>query len=324
MVADASRGASEALVLPAEQLLALLDLEAAVAAVRAAAIAQAQAPVPAQKVHAPVGAGSAVALLPGLLPDIPAYTVKVNAKFPSEQPPIRGVVCLHDRADGALLALLDSSIVTAVRTGALAAAAADVLARPDARALAVVGAGQQNTMAVRALRALRCVTSVAVYDIEATRARRFAGAAGVLADTQVAASAREACADADYVFVATWPREPVVRLADVRPGAHVSSVGADELGKEELGRDLLRAGRLFVDDRELALRAGAVGSAGLDERAIAGEVAALFSGAWRGRFSANDITVFSSVGLPWQDVAVAWLLYDAALVAGAGVRVALG
>src|SRR5207253_8609442 len=73
------------------------------------------------------GPGTATALLPGLIPGIPAYTVKVNAKFPGATPALRGVVCLHDLTDGTLLALLDSSTITAWRTGLAAALATDVL-----------------------------------------------------------------------------------------------------------------------------------------------------------------------------------------------------
>ncbi|GLZ14474.1 hypothetical protein Acsp04_47090 [Actinomadura sp. NBRC 104425] len=84
--------------------------------------------------------GSATVLVPGLIEGVPAYTVKVNAKFPGARPALRGVVCLHDLRTGELLALLDSATVTAWRTGLAAALATDALARPGARAVAVVGA----------------------------------------------------------------------------------------------------------------------------------------------------------------------------------------
>ena len=101
------------------------------------------------------GPGSATVLLPGLVPGIPAYSVKVNAKFPRSRPALRGVVCLHDTGTGELLAMLDSATVTAWRTGLAAALATDVLARAEVRTVAVIGAGAQSDLVLRGLAALR-------------------------------------------------------------------------------------------------------------------------------------------------------------------------
>ncbi len=113
-------------------------------------------------------------LLPGLLPDVPAYTVKVNAKFPGATPALRGIVCLHSLADGELLALLDSASVTAWRTGLAAALATHVLAPEQARTVAVIGAGAQSRATLRALRTLRPVDEVAPTTSTRTGPRRSA------------------------------------------------------------------------------------------------------------------------------------------------------
>src|SRR5262247_366499 len=101
--------------------------------------------VRAQRVRSALpGPGTATVLFPGVAPGVPAYTVKVHAKFPAETPAIRGVLCLHSTETGALLAVMDSTHLTAVRTGLAGALAAHVLARPEADTVAVVGAGVQG------------------------------------------------------------------------------------------------------------------------------------------------------------------------------------
>src|SRR4051794_34316941 len=172
------------------------------------------------------GAGTATALIPGLIEGIPAYTVKVNAKFPGASPALRGVVCLHSLEDGELLAVLDSATVTAWRTGLAAALGTHLLARPEASVLAVVGAGAQADLVVRGLSALRPVADLLVSDLSPSRARRFGGT--------VVPDARTAAAKADIVVTATWARTPFLGRDDVRPGVHVTSLGADEPGKAEL------------------------------------------------------------------------------------------
>ncbi|MFP2904742.1 ornithine cyclodeaminase family protein, partial [Pyxidicoccus sp. 3LFB2] len=116
-------------------LQALTLLEDMREAFRTDALARTVAP---QRTRVPLHAeGTALVLFPGSLPGIPAYTVKVHAKFPGQTPAIQGVVQLHDLATGGLLAIMDSGHLTAVRTGVAGALAADVLARPDASRVAL-------------------------------------------------------------------------------------------------------------------------------------------------------------------------------------------
>src|SRR5262245_24735760 len=176
------------------------------------------------------GPGSATVLFPGTAPGIPAYTVKVHAKFPAEEPAIRGVLCLHSTRTGALLAIMDSTHLTAVRTGLAGALAAHVLARPEADTVAIVGAGVQGTHQLRSLAALRPLRAVRVFDTMPARAAAFAreideelGMAVDIADT-AAASVR----DAGIVLAATWAREPFLVRGMLAPGTHVTTLGADE------------------------------------------------------------------------------------------------
>ncbi|MFI6011005.1 ornithine cyclodeaminase family protein [Streptomyces sp. NPDC051243] len=262
--------------------------------------------------------GTATALLPGLLPGVEAYTVKVNAKFPGGRPALRGVICLHSGRDGELLALLDSATVTAWRTGLAAALGTHALAGRG-EVLGVIGAGAQAELMVRGLAELRSYRDLVVHDTDAERAEAFCGRhAG-----RTVASAQEVAAAADTVLLATWARSPLLRLSDTREGQHFTSLGADEPGKQELSADLLRAALLVVDDREFAATMGALATAELPPAAAGATLADVLRGAHPGRVSVEDRTVYAPVGLPWQDLALSWAAYRAAERAGMGRRVDL-
>jgi len=139
----------------------------------------------------------------------------------------------------------------------------------------------------------------------------------------VLAGAREVAAAADVVVVATWSREPLLDAADVRPGQHLTTLGADEPGKIELSGDLLAASRVLTDDIGLAVRGGALGSAGLGPEAAAGTLGQVLRGEIPARAADDRPTVYAPVGLPWQDLALAWPVYQAARATGAGHEVDL-
>ncbi|MFD0266323.1 ornithine cyclodeaminase family protein [Streptomyces sp. NPDC127106] len=267
-------------------------------------------------------AGTATALIPGLLPGIDAYTVKVNAKFPAGRPALRGVICLHSGRDGELLALLDSATITAWRTGLAAALGTHVLAAPapagDA-VLGVIGAGAQAELMARGLRTMRSFREVVVYDTDPARSAAFAARHG----GRTLGSPADVSAAADVVLLATWSRTPLLHLADTRPGQHLTSLGADEPGKQELSADLLAAALLVVDDRELAAATGALAAAGLPATAARATLGEVLRHDHPGRTSPTARTVYAPVGLPWQDLALAWLAYEHAERRGVGTRIDL-
>lgn len=255
--------------------------------------------------------GTATALIPGLLPGVPAYTVKVNAKFPGARPALRGVICLHSGTDGELLALLDSATVTAWRTG-LAAALGTHLLAGRGEVVGVIGAGAQAELMVRGLGALRPRSALVVQDTSADRAAEFAARHG----GRVLSSAAEVAGAADIVLTATWSREPLLHLKDTRPGQHFTSLGVDEPGKAELAADLLEAALLVVDDRELTAGVGVLRR----PDATLGEIV---RSEHPGRTTDGDRTVYAPVGMPWQDLALAWAAYGRAEREGIGRRVDL-
>ncbi|MFD9903173.1 ornithine cyclodeaminase family protein [Streptomyces sp. NPDC059063] len=266
--------------------------------------------------------GTATALIPGVLPGVEAYTVKVNAKFPGARPALRGVICLHSGRDGELLALLDSATVTAWRTGLAAALGTHLLAVPSPAGdavLGVIGAGAQAELMVRGLRTLRRHRELVVHDTDPDRAADFASRHG----GRALPSARAVASAADTVLLATWARTPLLRRADTRPGQHFTSLGADEPGKQELAADLLASALLVVDDRELAADMGALAAAHLPASAADATLGDVLRGDHPGRTSAEARSVYAPVGLPWQDLALAWAAYRQAERLGIGQRIDL-
>lgn len=258
------------------------------------------------------GPGTATCLMPGLLREVPAYTVKVNAKFPASEPALRGVVCLYSLVTGELLAIADSASVTAWRTGLAAALATHTLSSPTATTVGFIGAGAQARMALAGLRHLRGEMQVIATDLRGDYA-------AALADVAVP-SAAEVAAKADIVMLATWSREPLLDLSHVRIGQHLTTLGADEPGKVELSRDLLAASRVIADDIDLVVASGALGNVGLGPDAAVGTLGQVLRGEIAAGPAADRPSVYAGIGLPWQDLALTWPVYQRALESGAGQR----
>ncbi|WP_067457587.1 ornithine cyclodeaminase family protein [Actinomadura macra] len=308
------------LLLTRSDLESVLDPAACLDALRRGFTTEEGEILPRRVVTGLPGQGSATTLLPGLVRGTPAYTVKVNAKFPGSRPALRGVVCLHDLQTGETLALLDSATVTAWRTGLAAAVGTHALARPEADTVAVIGAGAQAELVMRGLAHLRPVRGLTVCDLEARRAADFAGRHGarLKVDATTVPDPRDAVRDAGIIVLATWARRPILHAADVPRGTHITSLGADEPGKAELGADLLEGARVVVDDVALAVEMGVLASAGLDVKHAAGTLRDLLRGQVPGRVKGDEVTVYAPVGLPWQDLALSWTAYSAARAAGVG------
>jgi ornithine cyclodeaminase len=310
------------LLLTRSEVAALLDPATLASDLRAAFRAYSSDPtLRAQRAWCALpGPGSATVLFAGLAPGVPAYTVKVNAKFPAEQPAIRGLICLSDLQTGQPLAVMDSSQVTAVRTGLCGALAADTLARRDADTVAVVGAGVQGEQQLRSLCALRSIRRAWVHDSAPERAASFADRLAAPLDLQieVSPSAGAAIAQAAIVLVATWARQPFILPGMLKPGTHVTTLGPDEPGKCEVSAEVIRDAVFVCDDRELCVTMGAIGGAGLGPESIAAELGDVLAGAHPGRTNPRQVTIYGGVGLAFQDLVAAWQVYRAARAKGVG------
>jgi alanine dehydrogenase len=216
-------------------------------------------------------------------------------------PTVTGLVLLSDASDGSLRAALDAGAVTALRTGAAAVLAAEVLGRPDAETAAVIGAGVNGRAAAKTF--LARGRQVLLWDVDPDRARATADEIGARA----AASRKQAFA-ADLLVTVTPGHEILLPEGSLQPGQHVSLMGADGPGKAEIAVGELVRGRVFCDDWEQASHNGEivhaveVGAIARDDAAQLGDVLA---GSAPGRRSRDDITIFDSTGLAIQDLAIA-------------------
>lgn len=251
----------------------------------------------------------------GVTPHIPAYTMKLEGKLPAMSPSISGLIHLYDRATGRLLALLESSHISAVGSALTAALATDLMAAPTARRLAVVGTGTQAWLVVRFLMEMRQLEQVTLFDLVRKRSRRMAERLvkydGV--EVKVADALTETVANADIILCATWSKTPFLFSEMVLPGAHITTLGSDERGKKELSAELLRSSTFYCDDRDLAAIKGPLhgikGAADL----IAAELGEVLGGVVQPRSSTEEITIYGPVGLPFQDLIAAWATYQKAL-----------
>ncbi|HEU5170700.1 MAG TPA: ornithine cyclodeaminase family protein [Gemmatimonadales bacterium] len=239
------------------------------------------------------------------------------------------VILLWDAATGALLAIMDGRLITEVRTAATSAAAAKILARPEAGMLALLGSGVQARSHLEAFRHVRAIREVRVWSRTPAHAEalvREAGASGVAARS--CPTAEEAVRGADLLVTVTSSPTPVLRGRWISPGAHVTAVGAPRPDWRELDAEAVARARVFVDSRAGALAEsgdllGALKEGAIDEGHIAGEIGGVLAGAVRGRTTPQEITLFKSLGMAVEDVATASYVYQQARARGAGREVEL-
>jgi ornithine cyclodeaminase/alanine dehydrogenase-like protein (mu-crystallin family) len=222
-------------------------------------------------------------------------------------PVVMGVICVSSAVDGEPLALVDVRSVTALRTGAVAAVAAQELAREDARTVGIVGCGLHGAWAARCLQAAEFGPGV-LYDPDPDAAGRLSGELG-----WEVGSLDEALA-CDVVTCVTPGAAPVVRAADLRPGMHLNMLGADGPGKAEAELEAVAGAELFCDEWTQASHGGELTGAveaGLIGRERVTELGDVLSGAAPGRSGPAATTLFDSTGLAIQDLALCLALLEA-------------
>jgi ornithine cyclodeaminase len=234
----------------------------------------------------------------------------------------QGFVALFDGETGETRALLNAGGITAVRTAAVSAVATRLLAREDARTLAILGAGIQGKANLEAMRAVRDFDRVVAWS-------RTPGRAGAELDgVDEVETVEEALRDADVVVTATSAAEPIVERGWLKAGAHVNAVGSSIPTTRELDTETMRDAALFVDRRESTVneagdflfpqREGAIGP-----EHIRAEIGELLVGSAEGRRSQDELTVFKSLGLAVEDLAAAEHVLRRAEAEDAGTVVSL-
>lgn len=270
---------------------------------------RALADLSAGRVVQPVRSVVPVAPHQGFFGVMPAFAGALGAKLVTFYPQNVGIhthhalIVLFRPETGEPLAVMDGRLITEMRTAAASAVATQRLARMDASVLAILGSGVQAKSHLEALRMVRPITEVRVWSPR--NAGAFAARHGVTAvDT-----ARDAVRGADVVVVATSARTPVLEWRWLSPGAHVNAVGATRPEWRELDDDLVTRARVYVDSREAATRES--GDVIAAKQAVT-EIGEVVGGGDPGRRSAEEITLFKSVGVAVEDVAAAALVYGAA------------
>ena len=237
-------------------------------------------------------------------------------------PDLTGLIAVYSAETGLPIGILDASYITGIRTGAAGAIGARYLARADSQNLVLVGSGSQALFQIAAMKTLfpglRKITVVNVRTPD--HAARFTAALpqmladqfGLdLAGVALASSGdlETALSDADIVVTVTPSKTPLVRKDWVRPGTHLSCMGADMAGKQEVESALLAGARIFVDDLEHCISAGEIEiplkQGVISQGDIVGEIGDLILGKVPGRQREDEITVYDSTGMALLDIAAA-------------------
>jgi len=327
------------LVLSAAEVHALLSYAECTTAMRGAltALATGRAEQPLRTVIVPEGAAGLMALMPSYLTaetgqesdQEAAYGLKAICVTPGNPAAgldaHQGVILLSSGATGEPLALVNASAVTEIRTAAVSVVATELLARPDADQLAVIGTGRQARAHILALDGARRLSEIRVAGRNPGRAEQFAASFGgqTTAPVKACPSPREAVAGASIIVTATNSAQPVLNRDWIGPGTHLNAVGACLPGQRELDTATVGAAVLFADRRQSLLAesgdyllAAAEGAVTPDR--IRAELGELLLGAATGRASADEITIFESLGLAVEDLAAARRVYQLAAETGAG------
>ncbi|HUA27126.1 MAG TPA: ornithine cyclodeaminase family protein [Steroidobacteraceae bacterium] len=298
-----------------EQVRAALDYDGCIAAVRAA-MADFSAdgkPQPLRSIFE-LAPARFFGLMPGTLAAPQGFGAKVLSVFGDPARPgrsaHRGVVLLFDRDSGEVTCIADAGEVTEIRTAAASAVATDVLARRDAKTLALFGCGAQAASHIRALVRVRRFEQVLVWGRAVERAAGFAERMQreVGVPVRAVAEPHEAASAADVICTVTSSHTPVLLGEWVRPGTHVNVVGSSYAGPVEVNHALVRMSRYIVDSRRSALAAAAefllAKEAGLiDDSHIVAEIGEVLLGRIPGRTSPEEVTVYKSLGHIVQDLA---------------------
>jgi alanine dehydrogenase len=322
------------LVLSEKQVQSLIDIDELISTLEKAHVqySTGKAVMPVRLVVPLPKIQGRITSMPGYLNEDKALGMKVVTYF--QQNPTRGLpailatIMVFSAETGKLMATMDGSYVTAIRTACASAMATRALANPHTPMLGIVGAGVQARAHIQALSRVRKIERIKIYSPSG------ASAAGVKKDMEptvkiaidVAGSAEEAVREADLVVTATTAKEPTVKPEWLKAGAHINAVGSHRPDLREIDGATLARSKIVVDSREaimaecgdilLALREKSIG-----EEAIHAEIGEVLAGTKPGRSGAGEITLYKSVGIAIQDVATANLVYRKALEQGVGTNV---
>jgi len=328
----------EVTVLSADDVAKLLPMPDCIQVMRdaLAALARGKALVPLRMVMRMPDASGFLGVMPGQIDADGgregALGMKAVSVFPGNASrgidTHQGAVLLFESDTGRLSALMDGATITAIRTAAVSGVATELLARPDATELAILGAGVQARTHLDAIAAVRPLRRVRVWSRNPQHAAELveASAARYGAAIEAVPSAEAAVRGADVVATVTASPQPVLQRAWVKDGAHINAVGSSIPSTREIDTATMTAARLFVDRRESALNEAGDLLMPMREGAFAAdhiqaELGEVIIGSDPGRRSASELTLFKSLGLAVEDVAAAAFILKRARETGIGQTV---
>jgi ornithine cyclodeaminase len=257
---------------------------------------------------------NALLVMPGALPTASVFGAKLLSLFPDnrakDQPIIQGQILLFDGTTGEAVAVVEAASLTAIRTAAASAAATRALANPEASTLAILGYGVQAHSHLAAMREVRPVAEVRVWGPDLGKAAAFADEYADQLSIRAVPTVTEAIRQADLVCAVSAAHEPIIEGDSVAPGCHLNLVGVHTTRSREADGETLRRARLFTEITEFALAESgdivlAIEEGMIDEGHIVGEIGAVLNGDLEGRRTADEITLYKSLGNTAQDLAAA-------------------
>jgi ornithine cyclodeaminase len=324
------------LILKGSDVRHTLPMDRTIAAMKDAyaALSNEQAEVP-LRCQLPITphAGTSIFMPAFVMGEREALSLKVVSVFPEnaerELPIIHAAVLILEASTGRILAMLEGSNLTAIRTGAASGAATDLLARPDAKTATIFGAGVQGRTQLEAVCTARKIETAWIVDPDREKAQAFvdelAGQGKVPQDLRVATDSEEATKQADIICTATTSKAPVYPANAVRPGTHINGVGSYTLEMIENPPEIYDRAYAFVDSREAAMAEAGETVAAINRKLLfpdeITELGDVILGKQPGRTSDEQITFFKSVGVAVQDALAAQLSLQNALELGLGQRV---
>jgi len=319
------------LVLNEHDVRELLDMESCIEAMTEvlASLARGELYQPLRSVARPPGSSTLLGLMPSYRGGVaPAYALKEIVVAPMN--PARGLdthmgaVLLHDGDTGELVAIMNASPITEIRTAAVSAVATRALAHPDAQRVAILGAGAQARGHVHAMRAVLGDPEIRIWARNQEAAERLAGEVGATVSPSVDA----ALFGAEVVCTTTAAAEPIVEKRWLASGTHVNAVGSCFPTTRELDTETVAHASFFTDRRESCLSeagdfilAAAEGAVGPEH--IRAELGEVLAGMHPGREHEDELTVFESLGIAVEDLASAELVAGRAREREIGVEVEL-
>jgi ornithine cyclodeaminase/alanine dehydrogenase len=270
--------------------------------------------------------------MPAYLSESNALGMKVVTYFPENPkrglPMILATVFLYSTETGKLLAVMDGTYITSIRTACVSAVATRALANPETPSLGVLGAGVQARAHIRALCRVRKIREIKVYDLleKSVRSLKEELEPEVGIEIEPAKTAEAAVRNVDLLVTVTTAKEPILSADWLRPGAHINAVGSHRPDLREIDAATFKRARVVVDSREaimaecgdilLAIKEGVI-----TENHIYAEIGEILAGKKPGRTATNEITLYKAVGIAIQDVATAQLAYEKALERKVGTNV---